>query len=67
MANPKKSESKSKQTDAEQRPKGYASETKVSELQSVGTFPQGKGNAPSAGELAERGRRNAEAQNKDDS
>jgi hypothetical protein len=49
----------------EDQPKGYASETKVSELQSVGTFPQGRGNAPSAGELAEQGRRNAEAQRKD--
>lgn len=49
-----------KETPAQGRPKGYASETKVSPLQSVGTFPAGTGNAPSAAELAERNRANAE-------
>ena len=48
------------QTSAQDQPKGYASETKVSPLQSVGTFPSGTGNAPSAAELAERNRANAE-------
>jgi hypothetical protein len=60
MAKNRKSESTDESSD-ESRPKGYASETTVSPLQSVGTFPSGKGNAPSAAELADRTRANVEA------